>query len=126
MICANWFLFIYALTTNQVLAIGLGYYINPIISVILGMIFFKERPRALQWPAIFLALLGILNYIYYLKEVPLISLSLAITLGLYGLMRKKIQAHSFSALMQESIILSVPFFALAYFTSPILTIHSLG
>lgn len=115
MIGANWLLFIHAVNTNQVLAVSLGYYINPLVSVALGMIFLGERPRIMQVLAIVFALCGIVNFVWFLGRLPMISLSLAITFGLYGLFRKKSQMDSFKGLYIECILIMIPILLICFY-----------
>ena len=89
-ISANWFGFIYAVGTGQGLEASLGYYIFPLVAVLLGQLFFAERLSRLQWAAIVLAALGVAVLTLGLGVAPWIALSLAATFGMYGLIKKKI------------------------------------
>ena len=88
LIAFNWFIFIEAMNNDQVMQASLGYYINPLVNVLLGFILLGERMRRLQWTAIALATAGVVNLIVAAGELPLIALALAFSFGLYGLLRK--------------------------------------
>mgnify|MGYP000082504926 CR=1 FL=1 len=108
----NWTVFVWAIANDRVLEAGLGYYINPLVSVALGMIFFAERMNRWQALAIFLAVCAVMLMTVVLGELPWVSLVLAFSFGFYGLLRKKAQAESTVGLMIETGIL-VPF-SIAY------------
>ncbi len=101
----NWFLFIWAVNNDHLLDASLGYYINPLFNVALGMIFFQERLKRNQAIAVALATIGVLVQLVTLGSLPLISLALASTFGLYGLLRKKFQVDSFIGLLIESLLM---------------------
>lgn len=113
LVSSNWLIFIWAVSNNQIMETSLGYYINPLVSVILGYIFFSERMNKKQYVAIFIATLAVLYQIVSLGEIPLVSLSLAFSFALYGFVRKKIAVPSIPGLFVETIVI-LPF-ALAYF-----------
>ncbi len=113
-LAVNWFLFIWAVNNNHLLDASLGYYINPIFNVILGMIFFHERLRRNQLIAVGLAIAGVIVQLIALGTLPLISLALASTFAIYGLIRKKLPINSFLGLFIESLIM-LPI-ALIYWT----------
>ncbi|PKI16347.1 EamA family transporter RarD [Colwellia sp. 12G3] len=104
-LAVNWFLFIWAVNNNHLLDASLGYYINPLFNVILGMIFFHERLRRNQLIAVGLALLGVLVQLIALGTLPIISLALASTFAIYGLLRKKLPINSFIGLFIESLLM---------------------
>ena len=104
-LAVNWFLFIWAVKNNHLLDASLGYYINPLFNVILGMIFFHERLRRNQLIAVGLALLGVLIQLIALGTLPIISLALASTFAVYGLLRKKLPINSFIGLFIESLLM---------------------
>jgi chloramphenicol-sensitive protein RarD len=87
LIC-NWGTFVYAVDTDRILEASLGYFINPLISVGLGMVVLHERLRRLQWLAIAFAVAGVAILTWRAGQLPWISLVLAITFGAYGLVRK--------------------------------------
>lgn len=112
MIGANWLVYIWAVNTGHVIATSLGYYINPLVSILLGFVFFRERLKPVQLVAIGLAALGVVNAVVGYGELPWISLTLAVTFGLYGLLRKIASVESLPGLFLETMILTP--FALAY------------
>ncbi len=111
-ISANWVLFIYAVGINKILETSLGYFINPLISVLFGYIFFTERLTKIQTFAIALALIAIILELINIGSLPLISLGLAFSFGMYGMVRKKVKIASIPGLFVETLLL-LPF-AIAY------------
>lgn len=112
MIGGNWLLYIWAVNSGHVLETSLGYFINPLVNVLLGFIFFRERLRPLQTAAIGLAALGVANSVIAHGELPWISLALAVSFGLYGLLRKIASVESLPGLFLETMVLGP--FALGY------------
>ncbi len=98
----NWLVFIWAINNNMILEASLGYYINPLFNVVLGMIFFSERLSKWKTFAVLLALVGVLIQVISLGTVPLVALGLATSFGIYGLLRKKVQVDSLAGLLIES------------------------
>jgi chloramphenicol-sensitive protein RarD len=84
----NWGVFIYAVSTERVLHASLGYFINPLVSVLLGMLVLRERLRPLQWVAMAFAFAGVVQLAARAGGVPWIALALAGSFGIYGLLRK--------------------------------------
>lgn len=108
----NWGVYIYAVNHGHIVESSLGYYINPIISVILGMLFLKERLNRLQMIAVFFAVAGVVWLTVHLGRLPWISLALAFSFSFYGFLRKKINLESLPGLLIETMILAP--FALWY------------
>lgn len=104
-LAVNWFLFIWAVNNDHLLDASLGYYINPLLNVALGMIFLGEKLRKWQGIAVFMAALGVLIQVIVLGTLPIISLALAGTFGVYGLLRKKMQVDSLIGLLLESLLM---------------------
>ncbi len=102
---ANWFMFIWAVNNDHLLDASLGYFINPLFSVALGVVFLQERLRKWQLIAVILAISGVLIQLISFGSVPIISLALAGTFGIYGLLRKKLSIDSFIGLLIESILM---------------------
>ncbi|MCS4485436.1 EamA family transporter RarD [Staphylococcus americanisciuri] len=98
----NWGIFIYAINENYVLQTSLGYYINPLVSIMLAMIFFKERFTRLEWCAIGLATIGVIYMTIKVGEFPFISLFLAFTFGIYGLLKKLVPLSAISSITIET------------------------
>lgn len=105
LIALNWLIFIYAVATHQLLQASLGYFINPLLSIALGMIFLRERLRGWQWLAVFIAAGAVLNLALRGTGLPWIAVSLAATFGFYGLVRKAVDINSLHGLMVETSIL---------------------
>ena len=108
----NWLLYIWAVNTDRLIQASLGYYINPLVNVVLGMVFLKERLRPPQIMAVILATAGVLYLTVYYGEFPWIALILAVSFGFYGLIRKIVPVGSLVGLTVETLLLSIP--ALAY------------
>jgi len=102
----NWFIYIYGVNTNQVIETSLGYFINPLLVILLGAVFLKERLNIWQTAAVGLASLGVLNYIWNFGSLPWIALSLAFTFSFYGLFRKMIPVKPLVGLLMETALLS--------------------
>ncbi len=108
LIGANWFTYVWAVTNGFVVEASLGYFINPLFSVLLGMIVFGERLRPLQWVSIGLATLGVVHLTFTYGSLPWIALVLAVTFGLYGLIKKTAPLGSLFGLTLETGLLFVP------------------
>lgn len=104
-LAANWFLFIWAINNDRVLDASLGYFINPLFSVALGMLFLGEKLRRGQKIAVGLAVIGVIIQLVMLGALPIVSLALAGTFGIYGLLRKKMHVDSFVGLLVESALM---------------------
>ncbi|MDL2308904.1 EamA family transporter RarD, partial [Bacteroidales bacterium OttesenSCG-928-C03] len=104
LISANWGIYIYAVATNNIVEAGLGYYINPLINVFLGYVFLKERLAKMQKVAVVLALIGVAYFTISYGKFPWVSMILAITFGLYGLLKKKADLESMPALTIETMM----------------------
>jgi chloramphenicol-sensitive protein RarD len=107
-ISGNWLLYIWAVNNNYLLQASLGYYINPLVNVLLGMIFLRERLRKMQIVAVLLATAGVLYLTIYYGEFPWIALTLALTFGVYGLVRKMAPVGPLVGLAVETMLLFVP------------------
>lgn len=105
-ISLNWLVFIWAVGQGRILEAALGYFINPLISVLLGMIFLGERLRRVQWLAISLAAIGVGYQLILLGSLPWVALVLAFSFGFYGLLRKRLAVDAFSGLLIETLLLS--------------------
>ncbi len=106
LIALNWLIFIYAVGSHQTLQASLGYFINPLLSIALGMIFFRERLRGWQWVAVSLAAFAVANMAIRGAGFPWIAVSLAATFGFYGLVRKAVDVNTLHALLVESTLLA--------------------
>lgn len=108
LLAINWFVFIYAVTNDHVVDASLGYFINPLVNVLLGMLFLRERLRPWQAVGLALAAVGVVYLTWSRHQFPWIALSLAITFGHYGLLRKIAPVGSIAGLTIETAILSIP------------------
>jgi chloramphenicol-sensitive protein RarD len=106
LISTNWLIYIWAVNADHVLDASLGYYINPLVSVLLGVVFLHERLSRRQVIAIALAGVGVISLVIRLGTFPWIALSLAITFGLYGLIRKRIPVDASAGLLAEVAVLA--------------------
>lgn len=102
----NWLAFIWAVNSGQALEASMGYFIFPIVMLLLGRVFLEERLNRSQLLAVVLVLLGVLNLLVMQHQLPWIALLLAITMGLYSLLRKKIPVDSLLGLTVECLLLS--------------------
>ena len=102
---ANWLIFIWAVNSNHMLDASLGYYINPLINVLLGMLFLGERLRKLQWFAVALAAIGVLIQLIAFGSVPIVAIALAFSFGFYGLLRKKVSLEAQTGLFIETLVM---------------------
>lgn len=112
LIASNWGVFIYAINQNEILATSLGYFINPLFSILLGAIILKEELSPALKLSIFIVFIAIGVQIYAIGNLPLISIILPLSFALYGLLRKKLGVRTFEGLFIETIILTP--FALLY------------
>ncbi|MGD8716193.1 MAG: EamA family transporter RarD, partial [Desulfobacterales bacterium] len=104
----NWFLYVWAVNHEFLLQGSLGYYINPLVNVVLGMIFLRERLRKPQLVAVLLAASGVVYLTLYYGEFPWIALTLALSFGFYGLIRKIAPVGSLVGLTIETMLLTLP------------------
>jgi len=110
-ISINWLVYVYAIATDQVVQASLGYFINPLISVALGILLLRERLRRLQWVAVGIAILAVAILTVSYGQLPWISLVLGFSFGMYGLLKKLANVGSTDSLLIETAALAP--FALA-------------
>ncbi|MDO4240463.1 EamA family transporter RarD, partial [Micrococcus sp.] len=112
LIGVNWFLYALSVTSGNVLQASLGYFMNPLVNVLLGVLFLGERLRRLQWAAVAVAVTAVLVMAVALGEVPWIGLGLAFSFGLYGFVKKRfpVPVHAVTTMTAETIAL-LPAFA---------------
>ena len=108
LVAANWLVFVWAVNNDQVLATSLGYFINPLVNVALGVLLLSERLTRLQTVAVILAGLGTLYLGIWIGQAPWISLALAFSFGFYGLIRKQLDVGPMTGLLWETAVLTVP------------------
>jgi len=107
----NWLIYIWAVNSNQIVEASLGYFINPLVNVCLGMVFLKERLYRSQFISVVLAFVGVLFLTLQYGRLPWIALTLALTFGTYGLLRKTAKAGSMVGLLFDTGFLA-PIFLL--------------
>ena len=112
LLALNWLVYIWAVNAGYLVETSLGYFINPLVNVTMGVFFLGERLRNLQWAAIALAAVGVLYMTFVYGQPPWIALTLAFTFGTYGLMKKQSTLNSLEGLSFEMFFLFLP--ALAY------------
>jgi chloramphenicol-sensitive protein RarD len=105
LVAGNWYVYIYGVENDQIIDTSLGYFINPLLSVLLGMLFFRERLRSLQCLAVTLAAVGVAYHIYVLQVIPWIALVLATSFALYGLIRKVTPVDGLLGVAGETLVL---------------------
>ena len=113
LISGNWFLYIWAVNNNHLVETSLGYYINPLISVMLGIFFLKERLTSAQKLAVVIALIGVIILTISYGRFPWLAMALAISFAIYGLMKKTIPLDAVRGLAIETLFI-LPF-ALIYY-----------
>lgn len=104
----NWLVYIWAVNAGYLVEASLGYFINPLVNVALGVIFLGERLRLVQWVAIALAAIGVLYLTFVYGQPPWIALTLAFSFGTYGLLKKQSVLNSLEGLSFEIMFLFVP------------------
>lgn len=108
LLAVNWLLFIWSVNNGYIVEASLGYFINPLVNVLLGVVLLKEHIRRVQWMAIILAAAGVLYLTFNYGSFPWIALSLAGSFGFYGLIRKTASLGSIDGLAFEMVVLYVP------------------
>ncbi|WP_419246405.1 EamA family transporter RarD [Serratia sp. NFX21] len=103
LIGGNWLLFIWAVNNHHMLEASLGYFINPLVNVLLGMLFLGERFRRMQWLAVALAFAGVLIQLWQFGSLPIIGLGLAFSFAFYGLLRKKVAIDAQTGMLIETL-----------------------
>lgn len=112
---SNWLIYLYTIESKQVLAASLGYYINPLLNVLIGVVFLKERLNRVQWLAVALATLGIAVLLSGAASMLGLALAMAISFSLYGLVRKFVAVPSVVGLTVETMVLyPLALFAVAH------------
>jgi len=108
MLGVNWYIFIWGVNHGYVLDASLGYYINPLMSILLGRVFLAERLRRVQILSVLLATAGVANLLSTTGRIPWVALGLAATFAVYGLIRKTTDTGPLEGLTFEMTVLSVP------------------
>jgi chloramphenicol-sensitive protein RarD len=110
---ANWLTFIWAVSANHIVETSLGYFINPLVNVALGVLFLREKLRPMQWVPVGMAAVGVIYLTLQYGALPWIALTLAFTFGFYGLLKKTAPTGGLNSMTVEMAFLSVP--AITYF-----------
>lgn len=108
LLAVNWLVYIWGVNAGYIIETSLGYFINPLVSVLLGVIFLRERLRPLQWLPVGLATSGVLYLTLSYGALPWIALALAVTFGIYGLLKKTAAINSLHGLTLETGVLALP------------------
>ena len=107
LIAGNWLVFLWAVAEDRVLEVALGYFINPLVSVLFGVVLLRERMRPAQWVAVASAGVGVAWFVFEVGSLPWVSLVLAGTFAVYGLLRKTASFGSIDGLTMETALMSV-------------------
>ncbi len=108
LIAANWLIFVYGVNSGHVVETSLGYFVNPLVSVVLGVVVFGERLRRLQWAAVAIAAVAVVVLTVDYGRPPWIALGLAGTFALYGLMKKMVRVDAAPGLLVETALVTLP------------------
>ncbi len=111
LVMTNWFIFVWAVNADRILETSLGYFITPLVSIVLGVVVLHERLRPRQWAAVVLAVTGVALEGWRIGGLPWVSLALAATFGSYGLLRKQLPVDAAGGLLLETAC-AAPFAAL--------------
>jgi chloramphenicol-sensitive protein RarD len=103
LVASNWLMFLWAVANQQVVASSLGYFLTPLVNVLLGLLVLKERLNKLEWISVGFAVAAIINEVIALGSLPWVSLFLAATFGTYGLVRKQVPVDALSGLWLETL-----------------------
>ncbi|HET6592301.1 MAG TPA: EamA family transporter RarD, partial [Xanthomonadales bacterium] len=108
LVAVNWLIFVWAVVNGQVLATSLGYFIGPLVNFLLGFLFLHERMSVIQRIGVLIAASGTVYLGWFLGTPPWISLSLAFSFGIYGLVRKMLDVGPMVGMFWETVLLSAP------------------
>ncbi|HEY5770253.1 MAG TPA: EamA family transporter RarD, partial [Terrimicrobium sp.] len=114
LLSVNWGLFIYGVVSGQVVQTSLGYFLNPLVSILMAFLFLKERLSSMQTVAVVLAACGVLHFGWYLGSLPWIALGLAFSFALYGLLRKIVAVTPLIGLLIETLVMAPAALALIW------------
>ncbi len=126
LVSLNWFIYIWAVNHNHIVQTSLGYYMNPIISVLLGIIFLKEKLSKSQIVAFSLAAVGVIILMVSYGQIPWIAIGLALTFGIYGLLKKQIAIDATRGLVIETMFvfpIALIYFLYLYFQGNMSFLH---
>lgn len=108
LIAVNWGVYVWAVSDGRIVESALGYFINPLVSVFLGVVFLSERLRTAQWVAVLFAVAGVIWLTIDLGQLPWVALALAFSFGFYGLIRKLVDVDPIIGLGIEATVLIIP------------------
>ncbi|TYP84829.1 EamA family transporter RarD [Blastococcus xanthinilyticus] len=108
LVATNWLIYVYGVNSGQVVETSLGYFINPLVSVLLGVVVFSERLRPLQWVAVAVAAVAVAVLTIDYGRPPWIAIGVAVSFGLYGLMKKLVRVEAAPGLFLETALIAVP------------------
>ena len=106
LIAANWSIYIWAVNADRTMEASLGYYINPLVNVLFGMLIFSEKLRKAQWAAVVIAAIGVGIMAFAFGRIPYVALALCITFALYSVIRKKVAVDSRAGFLVEVALLA--------------------
>lgn len=102
----NWGTFIWAVNNGHIVEISMGYYINPLVSILFAVVFLRERLDKMQLAAITCAFIGVASMVYSFGKIPWVSLTLAFTFALYGLLKKILPVSALTSIMLETLLIT--------------------
>ena len=106
LISLNWLVYIWAVNDNRIIETSLGYYINPLVNVLFGVVLLKEKLSKRQYLAVLLAIFGVLNLVIHFGEFPWVALTLAVSFSLYGLCKKLLGISATTGITLETLLIS--------------------
>lgn len=113
----NWGLFIWAVNDGRIVETSMGYYINPLVSIVFGVFFLKERLDTWQMAAVGCAVIGVGTMVWNLGQLPWVSVSLAMSFALYGLIKKCLAVTTMTSIMLETLLITPLALAYEYYLS---------
>lgn len=102
----NWGTFIWAVNNGHIIETSMGYYINPLVSILFAVVFLRERLDKMQLAAITCAFIGVASMVYSFRKIPWVSLTLAFTFALYGLLKKILPVSALTSIMLETLLIT--------------------
>lgn len=102
----NWGTFIWAVNNGHIVETSMGYYINPLVSILFAVVFLRERLDKMQLAAITCAFIGVASMVYSFGKIPCVSLTLAFTFALYGLLKKILPVSALTSIMLETLLIT--------------------
>ena len=112
LVSLNWAIYIWGVNSGHIVETAMGYFINPLINVVFGFLFFQERPKPVQWIAISLATFGVAYIVFEHGRLPWIALSLALSFASYGAIKKSLSISALHSMTIETAFVFIP--ALAF------------